>query len=150
MSNTTSPSYLPSGLPIPLAEPDGLSAPYWTGLRANRLVVQRCSNCQTWQFGPEWLCHRCHTFDLQWTEVEPRGRIFSWERVWHPSHAVLRNHGPYIAVLVELPHADCVRMVGNLLGDPMQEVVIWTEVEGVFEHHRESDPPYSLLQWQTP
>jgi uncharacterized protein len=150
MSNTTSPSYLPSGLPIPLAEPDGLSAPYWLGLRANRLVVQRCSHCQTWQFGPEWLCHRCHTFDLQWTEVEPRGRIFSWERVWHPSHAVLRNHGPYIAVLVELPHADCVRMVGNLLGDPMQEVVIGTEVEGVFEHHRESDPPYSLLQWQTP
>jgi uncharacterized OB-fold protein len=59
-------------------------------------------------------------------------------------------HGPYIAVLVELPHADGVRMVGNLLGDPTQEVVIGTEVEGVFEHHGDSDPPYSLLQWRMP
>src|SRR5439155_1147112 len=55
--------YLPEGLPIPVAEPDGLSAPYWAGLRQNRLMVQRCNRCQTWQFGPEWLCHRCHAFD---------------------------------------------------------------------------------------
>jgi uncharacterized OB-fold protein len=150
MSTNANGAYLPSGLPIPVAEPDGLSTPYWAGLRQNRLLVQRCSDCRTWQFGPEWLCHRCHAFDPQWTEVDPGGRIFSWERVWHPSHAVLRNHGPYIAVLVELPHADGVRMVGNLLGDPMQEVAIGTEVEGVFEHHRDSDPPHSLLQWRVP
>jgi uncharacterized protein len=41
-------------------------------------------------------------------------------------------------------------MVGNLLGDPTQEVVIGTEVEGVFEHHGDSDPSYSLLQWRMP
>jgi uncharacterized OB-fold protein len=148
MRNPTNTSYLPSGLPIPVAEPDGLSAPYWDGLRGNRLMVQRCAHCRAWQFGPEWLCHRCHAFDPGWTEVEPRGRIFSWERVWHPSHAALRNHGPYIAVLVELPQADGVRMVGNLLDDPMREVVIGTEVKGVFEHHQDSHPSYSLLQWR--
>ena len=150
MNKTTSPSYLPLGLPIPVAEPDGLSAPYWTGLRHDRLLVQHCGHCQTWQFGPEWLCHRCHAFDPEWTEVAPRGRIFSWERVWHPSHASLKSHGPYLAVLVELPDAGGVRMVGNLLGDPMQEVVIGTDVEGVFEHHPDSDPPYSLLHWRAP
>jgi len=91
-----------------------------------------------------------HAFDPEWTEVEPRGRIFSWERVWHPSHAALRGHYPYLAVLVELPHAGRVRMVGNLLGDPMQPVMIGAEVEGVFEHHPDSDPPYSLLQWRIP
>jgi uncharacterized OB-fold protein len=148
MSSNASSAYLPLGLPIPVAEPDGLSAPYWTGLRHDRLLVQRCSHCQTWQFGPEWLCHRCHAFDPEWTEVEPQGRIFSWERVWHPSHASLTHRGPYLAVLVELPHAGGVRMVGNLLGDPMQEVVIGTSVEGVFEHHPDSDPPFSLLQWR--
>ena len=147
MNSKPSPSYLPEGLPIPVAEPDGLSAPYWAALRQNRLLVQRCSHCQSWQFGPEWLCHRCHAFDPAWTEVEARGRIFSWERVWHPSHAALRHHGPYLAVLVELPHAGGVRMVGNLLGDPMQAVSIGADVEGVFEHHREASPAYSLLQW---
>ena len=86
MSSDSGATYLPQGLPIPVAEPDGLSAPYWAGLRQNKLLVQRCRNCSSWQFGPEWLCHRCHAFDLEWTDVEPRGRIFSWERVWHPSH----------------------------------------------------------------
>jgi len=142
-------TYLPAGLPIPMAEPDGLSAPYWDGLRRGRLLVQRCSHCRTWQFGPEWICHRCHAFDLEWTEIEPRGRIFSWERVWHPSHPALKPHGPYLAVLVELPGAGSVRMVGNLLGDPRQEVTIGTEVEGVFEHHSDQHMPYSLLHWRT-
>ncbi|WP_420970601.1 Zn-ribbon domain-containing OB-fold protein [Bradyrhizobium sp. B120] len=140
--------YLPAGLPIPVAEPDGLSAPYWEGLRQGKLLVQRCGRCNTWQFGPEWLCHRCHAFDPAWTVIEPRGRIYSWERAWHPSHAALRGHGPYIAVLVELPHAGGIRMVGNLLGDPEQAVAIGADVEGVFEHHPESDPPYALLQWR--
>jgi uncharacterized OB-fold protein len=148
MSGKTGLSYLPSGLPIPVAEADGLSAPYWEGLRQNRLLVQRCGRCNTWQFGPEWICHHCHALGPEWTEIEPRGRIFSWERVWHPSHAALRPHGPYLAVLVEIPHAGGVRMVGNLLGDPMQDVVIGADVEGVFEHHVVSDPAYSLLQWR--
>ena len=82
-------------------------------------------------------------------EIEPRGRIFSWERVWHPSHKALREHGPYLAVLVEIAHAGGVRLVGNLLGDPMQAVTIGTDVEGVFEHHSDSNPPYTLLQWRS-
>lgn len=141
-------AYLPAGLPAPVAEPDGLSQPYWSGLREERLLVQHCAHCGTWQFGPEWLCHRCHRFDPAWVEVAPRGVIYSWERVWHPSHAALKGHGPYLAVLVELPEAGNVRMVGNLLGDPMQEVRIGASVVGVFEHHPDADPPFSLLQWR--
>ncbi|QPF87273.1 OB-fold domain-containing protein [Bradyrhizobium genosp. L] len=148
MSKTASSHYLPAGLPGPAAETDGLSTPYWSGLRENRLRVQRCNRCQTWQFGPEWICHHCHAFDPGWIEVEPVGRIFSWERVWHPSHAALKQHGPYIAVLVELPHAGGVRMVGNLIGDPLQDVIIGADVEGVFEHHADADPAFSLLQWR--
>jgi uncharacterized OB-fold protein len=146
--DTTPSRYLPPGLPIPVPEPDGLSAPYWSGLREGRLRVQRCDHCGTWQFGPEWLCHGCLAFDPAWQDVTPRSHIYSWERVWHPSHAALERHGPYLVVLVELRHAGNVRMVGNLLGDPMQDVAICAEVEGVYEHHPEANPPYSLLQWR--
>lgn len=141
-------SYLPAGLPIPVPEADGLSQPYWSGLREGRLRVQRCAGCGTWQFGPEWLCHRCHRFDPAWVEVVPRGRIYSWERVWHPVHPCLKGHGPYLVVLVELPEAGNVRMLGNLLGDPLQEVAIGAEVEGVFEHHASAEPAFTLLQWR--
>lgn len=62
--------------------------------------------------------------DLEWVEVAGRGRIFSWERPYHPVHPALNGHGPYVVVLVELPEAGGVRMVGNLLGDPLQPVTI--------------------------
>ena len=65
MISDSGPTYLPRGLPTPVAEPDGLSAPYWAGLRQNRLLVQRCRNCESWQFGPEWLCHRCKRSQLE-------------------------------------------------------------------------------------
>ncbi len=154
-SNTSNPTherdeggYLPAGLPIPVPEPDALSAPYWQGLREGRLLVQRCAACRQWQFGPEWLCHRCHALDPAWVEVAPRGRIYSWERCWHPVHPALAERGPYLVVLVELPHAGHVRMLGNLLGDAMQPVEIGAAVEGVYEHHLRAQPPYTLLQWR--
>jgi len=140
--------YLNPGLPAPVTENDGLSTPYRDGLRDEVLRVQRCGSCGTQQFGPEWICHRCHSFDMKWEDVAPRGKIYSWSRCWHPVHPALNDQGPYLAVLVELPHASGVRMMGNLLGDPTQSVEIGDEVEGVFEHHRDNNPPFSLLQWR--
>jgi uncharacterized OB-fold protein len=141
-------SYLPAGLPAPVPEADGISAPYWEGLRKETLLVQRCTHCQTWQFGPEWICHACKEFDPTWEGIAPQGNIFSWERVWHPSHPALADHLPYLVVLVELPQAGSVRMLGNLLGDPAQTVTIGAPVVGVFEHHLDSDTPYTLLNWR--
>ena len=138
--------YLNPGLPSP--QPSALDAPYWAGLRAGRLLLQRCSACERFQWGPEWICHRCLHFELAFVEVEPRGLIYSHQRVWHPVHPALAAQGPYVIVLVELPHADGVRLIGNLLGDPLQPLVIGTTVEGVFEHHAEHAPPFSLLQWR--
>jgi uncharacterized protein len=139
--------YLPPGLPAPAPARDGLDAPFWAGLREERLLIQFCTACRRWQWGPEWICHRCHAFDVEFHEVEARGRIYSYERVWHPVHPALEGHVPYLVVLVELPHADGVRLVGNLLGDPRQPVEIGAGVTAAFEHH-EGPPPYTLLQWQ--
>ena len=139
--------YLPDGLPAPGPTHDGLDAPYWEGAREHELRVQRCADCGTFQWGPEWLCYKCHSFDVQFEKVEPRGRIYSWERVWHPVHPALKDAVPYIVVLVELPGAGNVRMVGNLIGDGEQPVEIGAEVEAVFEDH-EGDKPYTLVQWR--
>ena len=139
---------LPEGLPIPVAEPDGLSAPYWQGLREERLLVQRCARCKGWQWGPEWICHRCHSFELLWEPVEGKGRLHSWTRVWHPVHPALQRHGPYLLAVVELRHAGGIRMLGNLVGDPMQDPAFDAPVEVVFEHHPEATPPCSLAQWR--
>lgn len=136
--------YLPEGLPAPSSAPDGLSQPYWDGTREEKLRIQKCHGCGAWQWGPEWVCHCCHGFDLGWQEIGGHGRIYSYERPWHPVHPALKDHGPYIVVLVELPKYGNVRMVGNLLGDPTQEVRIGAAVAAVFEHHKD----FTLVQWR--
>lgn len=139
-------SYLPSGMPAPAPSPDGLDTEFWEAARRHELVVQQCSSCSALQFGPEWICNKCLSFDLVWAKVSGKGRIFSWERVWYPVHPALKDACPYMTVLVELPDADNVRMVGNLLGDPMQPIEIGAEVEAVFEDHQADG--YTLVQWR--
>ncbi len=142
-------SYLPEGLPQPAPAVDGLGAEFWEAADRHELVVQQCNACSTFQWGPEWICHQCHSYDLGYAGVSGRGRIFSWERVWHPVHPALQQATPYLVVLVELPDAGNVRMVGNLLGEPTQDVAIGAEVEAVFEDHGEGDDTYTLVQWRT-
>ncbi len=141
-------SYLSPGLPAPVPSPDGLDAPYWEGTRAHELRIQRCDECGAFQWGPEWICHRCLSFQVGWATVSGRGRIYSWERVWHPVHPALAEQGPYLVGLVELPDADGVRVIGNLLGDPEQPVEIGAWVEAVFEDRDDGPEPYTLVQWR--
>ena len=104
-------TYLPNGLPTPSSAPDGLSAPYWEGTRQGKLRIQKCDGCGAWQWGPEWICHRCHAFDLGWEEIKGSGRIYSYQRPHHPVHPALNGHGAYIVVLVQLPDYGNIRMV---------------------------------------
>ena len=140
-------TYFPQPVAFPATSNDDLDKPFIEGTQRGELWVQYCPACSRRQWGPEWLCHRCLAGDLEWRQVEGRGRIFSWERVWHPVHPALAEAVPYVVVVVELPDADEIRMVGNLLGDPEEEVVIGDAVEAVFEHHADADPPFTLVQW---
>ncbi len=143
MQTEARPFYMPEGLPEPVPAADGLDADYWAGVAADELRVQQCRACGNRQF-PEWICHACHSFDLGWVPVRPRGTIYSWARVHNPSHASVVEALPYLFVVVELADAPAVRMIGNLLGDSAQEVEIGTPVDAVFEHHER----FTLVQWQ--
>lgn len=150
MTSTSEPYLGENALP-PAPDADGLQTQFWDGLTRGELHIQRCRACKTWIFAPEWICHHCHSFDLAWEQVEPTGRIYSWTRVWRPPIPTFPS--PYIAVVVELPQAGDVRLIGNLLGDATQKVDIGASVTGVFEHHPASAgppvrPAFSLLQWK--
>ena len=136
--------YLPEGLPTPRAQRTGLDTEFWAATKRHELVIQQCNNCKTFQWGPEFLCHKCRSFDMGWAKVSGRGRIYSWVRCWNPVHPALKEACPYIVAVIELPDGGNVRMVGNLLGDPMQNPPFDVAVEAVFEDH----PDATLVQWK--
>ena len=135
--------YLP-GLAQPAPARDGVDLPFWEGAREHRLVLQKCASCGRFQMPPEWICHHCHSFDLEWGEVEGRGTIFSWMRVHHANLPSLQDRVPYLVVVVELPHADRIKLVGNLLGEPYQMFGIGDPVYVEYEDKEDS----TLIQWR--
>lgn len=130
-------AYLPDGLPLPnIDEID--TRVWWAACQRRELTVQQCATCDAFRHPPVPICHECHSFDFRWTPVGGRGVVFSYILPHHPVHPALRGHPPYNVVLVELPDAGGVRMIGNLIDTPNDRVrigldveVTWQEREGI-------------------
>lgn len=122
---------------------DGLDLPYWEGLEAGELRLQRCGSCATWIWGPQWICGKCHTFDPEWQAVTPHGTVYSWSRSFYPFMTEFADRSPYVTVLVELPGADGRRVLGMLTEN--DEVRIGDTVTGRFE--RAPGEARTSLRW---
>ena len=129
--------------PVVYKETD-LDAPYWEGTRQEEIRIQRCNACRAYQWGPDVICHHCHSFNVGFEPVAPRGTIFSWQRTWHPIHPALVDRVPYVVLVVELDEAPGIYLLGNRVGDQKAPVEIDAPVEAVFEHHAD----YTLVQWR--
>ncbi|MFC9355950.1 Zn-ribbon domain-containing OB-fold protein [Rhodococcus sp. NPDC057014] len=125
---------------------DGLDLPFWEGLRAGELRLQKCGECGLWIWGPRWMCGQCQTFDPEWVAVEQVGRVFSWSRTWHPFIPDLAEELPFITVLVELQHAGGRRVLGLLAENGDADITIGDAVTGIIQ--QPADSPWPLLRWQ--
>lgn len=124
---------------------DGLDTEHWHGLRQGELRIQRCATCRAWLWGPRRICGHCHGFDLTWEAVPAQGTVYTWCRSRHPYMSELADLLPYVSVLVELPHAGNVRVLGLLTGDT-DGVRIGDEVVGHIEQPATAEWP--LLRWR--
>ncbi|MFD5546024.1 bifunctional MaoC family dehydratase N-terminal/OB-fold nucleic acid binding domain-containing protein [Streptomyces goshikiensis] len=93
---------------------------FWEGVRAHRLLIQRCSSCATLRF--PWLpgCNACASPEWDTVEASGAGTVFSYVVMHHPPFPAFDP--PYAVALVEL--AEGVRMIGNIIGVPYDKVRI--------------------------
>ncbi|AKK26884.1 Zn-ribbon domain-containing OB-fold protein [Mycobacterium sp. EPa45] len=126
---------------------DGLDTPHWEELRDGRLVLQQCAVCARWIWAPRPICPDCHSFELDWHEVDPVGTIYSWTRTWQPFAREATGHLPYVVVLVELPAADRRRVVGILTHADGVQPTIGAAVRGQIEPPPD-DEHWPLIRWQ--
>ncbi|MFF2399456.1 bifunctional MaoC family dehydratase N-terminal/OB-fold nucleic acid binding domain-containing protein [Streptomyces goshikiensis] len=93
---------------------------FWEGVRAHRLLIQRCSSCATLRF--PWLpgCNACASPEWGTVEASGAGTVFSYVVMHHPPFPAFDP--PYAVALVEL--AEGVRMIGNITGVPYDKVRI--------------------------
>jgi len=122
-------------------------APFWLGLRAGRLLLPRCAGCSRWVWPAVHRCGGCGTWGLSWHEVEPAGEIYSWTRTWQPFQGNEDMPTPYVNLLVALPGAGGIRLLGLLDVDSGRDVRIGAAVTGIFGG-RSAGHALPVLRWR--
>lgn len=114
-----------------LPEVDGDNLAYWTWGRDGKLAIHRCEDCGYRVHPPVAFCPRCESRAVEPQAVSGRGRITTFtvnHKQWVPGLPV-----PYVLALIEIVEQDDVRLVGNVVGCPVEDVTFGMEVEVFFE-----------------
>lgn len=109
------------------------NAGFWAGVERGRLLIQRCTACDTLRF--PWLpgCGTCGSPEWDTVEASGEGTVFSYVVMHHPPFPAFDP--PYAVGLVEL--AEGVRIVSNVVGVPYDKVRIGMPVRLEFRRYDE-------------
>ena len=125
----------------PLPTPDRDSAPYWEGIAAGEVRLQRCSDCGAWRWPARAICNRCRSFAAEWVKASGLGTVVSWIRTHQLFIRSFEQDVPYVTVEVQLDEQDDIRLIGRL-AEAHMEPAIGMRVRAEFS----SDP--ALVVWR--
>lgn len=74
MSGGEERSIIVSLSPVPLSE----TQPYWDAAAAERLCIQRCSDCGRCYFPPAPVCPHCTSREVAWFTASGRATLYSY------------------------------------------------------------------------
>ena len=114
--------------PMPVATQ--ISAPFWEGLKARRLLIQQCNACSHWNFYPRRHCPKCLEHDLAWREVDGTATLYSYTVTRIATLPDFIDEMPQKLAVVEL--AEGVRINTNLVGLDEDQIRIGMALQPVF------------------
>ncbi|UVE17450.1 OB-fold domain-containing protein [Pseudomonas sp. LS44] len=114
----------------PMPAPTEISAPFWEGLKAERLLIQQCNACQHWVFYPRRHCPSCLAHDLSWREVNGNAKLYSFTVTRIATLPDFADEMPQKLAVVELDEG--VRINTNLVGLEEDEIRIGMRLQPVF------------------
>ena len=97
----------------PLPNPTPEAKPFWEGLQAHRLQIQRCKDCGTAYFYPRDVCPGCLSANVEWFTASGRGKLHTFVINQRPARGFPAK-GPYVLGIVELDEGP--RMMTNIIG----------------------------------
>ncbi|MFB4319117.1 bifunctional MaoC family dehydratase N-terminal/OB-fold nucleic acid binding domain-containing protein [Actinomadura sp. 21ATH] len=104
--------------PRPAINPD--NAFWFEAAKEHRLVIQRCSACETPRHPPGPACPHCGSFEWEAVEAGGRGHVYTYVVNHHPRHPAFDF--PHVVAVVEL--AEGTRLITNLIGIEPADVEI--------------------------
>ncbi|WP_067826675.1 OB-fold domain-containing protein [Actinomadura kijaniata] len=113
---------------------------FWDGVDAGELRVQKCGACGALRHPPGPMCPKCHATERGYVVAGGRGTVHSYVVHHHPP--VPGRTPPFVVAVVELEEG--VRIVGNVIGCPPEDVRVGMPVRLTFER---MDDELTLPQW---
>lgn len=114
----------------PMPVPTEISAPFWEGIKAERLLIQQCNACNHWVFYPRRHCPSCLAHDLSWREVSGGASLYSYTVTRIPTLPDFADEMPQMLAVIELDEG--VRINTNLVGLDESEISIGMRLQPVF------------------
>jgi uncharacterized OB-fold protein len=100
-----------------LEKPDPLvnnwARPFWDGTREEKLLIQKCPDCQKNIFYPRMVCPYCFSDNLEWVEASGKGTIYSFTVVESNAASPFIPDMPFVIAVVILEEG--VRMLTNIV-----------------------------------
>ncbi|KQY50944.1 bifunctional MaoC family dehydratase N-terminal/OB-fold nucleic acid binding domain-containing protein [Nocardioides sp. Root140] len=93
---------------------------WFEAARERRLVVQRCTSCESLRHPPGPECPECQSFEWDTVECSGRGTLYSYVVAHHPRHPAFDY--PLLIAVVELEEG--TRLITNLTGVTPEDVTI--------------------------
>lgn len=119
--------------PLPAIAPE--AKPFWEAAAQNKLVMQRCRDCNAWVWTPRPLCNECGSTEIQWTPMSGKGEVYSFtvirQVVGRAASKAFEPDVPYVVAWVDLDEGP--RMITNIVGCPIEDVKLGMQVSVVFE-----------------
>lgn len=115
--------------PIPI--PDEITAPFFDGARAGKLMLQHCMGCDKWSFPVRERCPHCFEAKLEWRAASGRGTLYTFAIMHQVMNPGFASAVPYNVSQVDLEEG--VRMISNVIGVENAALRVGTKLEAVFE-----------------
>lgn len=99
------------------SKPDPLvnnwARPFWDGTREEKLLIQKCTDCQKHIFYPRMACPFCFSDNLEWVKASGKGSIYSFTVVESNAPSPFVPDMPFVIAVVILEEG--VRMLSNIV-----------------------------------
>ncbi len=129
MSTTdTAPTPRPTRVEPPVTD---TTEAFWDATRQERLLVQRCDDCDVAIFYPRDVCPTCLGTNLSWTESTGAATVYAVSVQHRPANPFMADRVPYAVALVDL--AEGVRMMTNVVGCDPESVTVGQAVTVTWE-----------------
>ncbi len=115
----------------PLPSIAGETKPFWDSCRRGQLVIQRCDDCNEYQWYPRGICANCWSENIQWVQSSGRGTVWTYTVTQQNRTTGFAEMVPYVLALVELEEG--VRMFTNIVDCNPRDVHIGMAVEVTFQ-----------------